>query len=240
MTSPSNESIQYYLAAPALAGAELAMLAARGALAAHRRFRNLPGYTRWFAGTMAKVALRTAPEELAYLARAHDGLLLPEPPEIPVLAVFRPRPRDRAAFLSHLKLYSGSVGALPGVSLPTEGLWLPLYLNADLNMSAGKVAAQAAHAALLAQAEWGRSGRWTEWLQTGGQMALLRAPETAIVSGLEEGRLTAVQDAGRTAVPGGSLTVAAAMPSEPGNWPLAAATLLALAPARFAPRPRPI
>lgn len=240
MSGPSVEPIQYYLAAPGLPGAELALLAARGALQAHRRFRDRPGYSRWAAGTMAKVVLRATAEEIVALARLHDGLLLPEPPEAPVLAVFRPRPRDRAPFLAHLKLYSGSVGALPDVNLPTSGLWLPFYLNADLSMSAGKVAAQAAHAGLLAQLAYGGKPRWTEWTQAGAQIALLRSPEVEIGRGLAEGRLIGVEDAGRTAVPGGSLTVAAGLPAGVEDWPLSEATLLAVAPVRFAPRPRQV
>ncbi|MDA8219050.1 MAG: hypothetical protein M0Z94_15710, partial [Dehalococcoidales bacterium] len=110
----SNEPVQYYLALPGLPGAELALLTARGALLAHRRFRDRPGYSRWLSGAMAKIVLRAAAGELVAIARAHDGLLVPEPPDLPVLAVLRPRPRARAPFVQDLKLYSGSVGAVPG------------------------------------------------------------------------------------------------------------------------------
>ncbi|MHB1005455.1 MAG: peptidyl-tRNA hydrolase [Chloroflexota bacterium] len=233
----STEPIQYYLALPGLPGADVALLAARGALLAHRRFRDRPGYARWFGGTMAKVVLRAPGPDLAELARLHDALLVPEPPEPPLLAVFRPRPRDRAPFLRDLKLYSGSVGAIPGLDWPGEGLWLPLYLNADLNMSAGKVAAQAAHAALIAQATFGGE-RWAAWTNAGGSLAMLRVPERLIVERLGSGAWAAVADAGRTAVPGGSLTVAVGPPDDPSAWPRDEATLLALAPPRHAPKPR--
>ncbi len=234
------ETVEYFVAAPGLPGAEVALLAARGALLAHRRFRNRPGYARWFQSSMAKVVLRAEDEDVTRLVRntAEDALLLPEPPALPVMAVFRPRPRERLPFLHQLKLYSASVGALPRVTLPGEGLWLPLYLNSELSMSAGKAAAQAAHAMLAALERFGRSAAWAEWLQAGAELALLRAPEEQLRATAGRGQAAVVRDAGRTAVPSGSLTCAAGLPGEPAQWPIEGATLMALAPLRFAPTPR--
>lgn len=235
----SGEPVQYYLAVPGLPGAELALLAARGALLAHRRFRTRPGYGRWLAGTMAKVVLRAGAEEVAGIARAHDGLLLPEPPDQPLLAVLRPRPRSRAPFVAGLKLYAGSVGAVPGAAWPAAGLWVPLFANGDLDLSAGKMAAQTAHAALALLGSAGGTPRWAAWQEAGMPMALLRVPGAVLRRLALAGQACAVADAGRTAVPGGSLTVAAGPPSDPDWWPRDEATLLAAGDARSVPRPRP-
>ncbi|MCL5108479.1 MAG: hypothetical protein M1401_06395 [Chloroflexi bacterium] len=213
-----SEPVQYYLAVPGLPGADLALLAARGAILAHRRFRGHPGYARWHAGSMAKVVLRAEAEELAVLASAHDGLTIPEAPDVPQLAVFRPRFKNQAAFLSHLKLYSGRLAPSLRADWPEDGLYLPLLLNASLDLSAGKWAAQVAHAVLLWQEAQGSTALWGQWLVAGLPLALLRAAERTLATAVAEGRAYGVEDEGRTETAPGTLTVAAAAPGSLSQW----------------------
>lgn len=213
-----SESVQYYVAVPGLPGAELALVAARGAVLAHLRYRLHPGYARWHRGSMAKVVLRAATEEIAALARSHDGLAIPEPPDDPVVAVFRPRPRSRAGFLSHLKLYSGRLGRSALPDWPASGLHVPLLINGDLDLSAGKAAAQAAHAILALEEARGSSTEWRDWLAAGLPLAVLRMPESVLSRVVAAGEAFGVEDEGRTEIPTGSLTAAAALPGELGRW----------------------
>jgi peptidyl-tRNA hydrolase, PTH2 family len=217
-SSANTEPVEYYLAVPGLPGTELALLAARGALLAHRRFRARPGYQRWYAGAMAKVVLRAEAEEITTLARAYDGLTIPEAPDLPLLAVFRPRPKRQALFLSHLKLYSGRVAPSTRAEWPQDNRHVPLFLNASLDLSAGKLAAQAAHAALVLRAANSRRPGWAEWLAAGLPLALARVPAPLLEQMVEEGRAWGVTDEGRTEVTAGSLTIAAAPPGSLGEW----------------------
>ena len=212
------EPVEYYVAVPGIPGTALALLAGRGAILAHRRFRGHPGYARWHDGSMAKVMLRAASEELVALARAHDGLALPEEPDVPRLAVFRPRPKDRAQFLAHLKLYSGRVAWSTRAEWPQSDLHVPVLLNGELDLSAGKLAAQVAHAVLVLQEAWGTLAVWADWLATGTPLALLKAPERLLVRLVEEGRAWGVQDEGRTEIAAGSLTAAATPPGTLDAW----------------------
>ncbi len=217
----AGEPVQYYVAVPGLAGAGLALLAARGALRAHRRFRGHPGYARWHDGSMAKVVLRAEPDEIATLARTRDGLTIPELPDTPQLAVFRPRSRDQASFLSNLKLYSGGLARTPLSDWPEGSLVTPfvaLFVNGDLDLSAGKMAAQAAHAALEIQARAGRAAAWSQWLDRGMPMVLVRVPQRALLGMLDVGEAFGVEDEGRTEIPRGSIAAAGAPPSDLARW----------------------
>ena len=213
-----TEPVQYYLAVPGLPGADLALLAARGAILAHRRFRGHPGYARWHSRSMAKVVLRAEASEIAALSRAYDGLTIPEAPDAPQLAVFRPRPKSQAAFLGQLKLYSGRIGPSVRADWPEGDLYVPLFLNADLDLSAGKVAAQVAHAMLLVQEACGTLAVWRDWLAAGMPTALARAPERWLRRLVEEARAWGVEDEGRTETPRGSLTAAASSPGNLSAW----------------------
>jgi peptidyl-tRNA hydrolase, PTH2 family len=212
-----TEPVQYYLAVAGLPGADLALLAARGAILAHRRFRGHPGYARWHSRSMAKVVLRAEAGEIASLARAYDGLTIPEAPDVPQLAVFRPRPKSQAAFLGQLKLYSGRIGPSVRAEWPQGDLYVPVFLNADLDLSAGKTAAQVAHAMLLVQEVCGALGVWRDWLVAGMPTALARAPEPWLRRLIKDARAWGVEDEGRTETPTGSLTVAASAPGTLGT-----------------------
>ncbi len=215
-----DEPVEYYLAVPGLAGAGLALLAARGALLAHRRFRGHPGYARWHDGSMAKVVLRAEPDEIALLARTRDGLTIPELPDTPQLAVFRPRSKDQASFLSHLKLYSGRLAKTPLAEWPVgdDALFVTLFVNGDLDLSAGKLAAQVAHAALEVQARAGRAATWTQWLDRGMPLALVRVPQRTLQGMLDVGEAFGVEDEGRTEIPKGTIAAAGAPPSDLARW----------------------
>nr|MDA8219410.1 aminoacyl-tRNA hydrolase [Dehalococcoidales bacterium] len=110
--------------------------------------------------------------------------------------------------------------------------------NGELGLSAGKVAAQTAHAALVLQGERGQLAAWAKWQAAGLPMALLRAPARLVRELVAGGQAFGVEDAGRTQTPSGSLTVAIAPPSLPADWPRDDATILATADARTVPKPR--
>ena len=229
-----NEPIEYYVAAAGLPGADLALLAARGALLAHRRFRGRPGYARWLAGSQAKVVLRAEPDQIAALARVHDGLTIPEAPDTPQIAVFRPRPKPQAAFVADLKLFSGRVAPSIRADWPeTPSLFAPLVYAAELDLSAGKLAAQVAHAALALQESGARSPVWPQWLAAGLPFALVRAPGETLARLIGAGLAFGVADEGRTEIPAGSLTAAASPPSSLERWRAEpGAVLVALATGR--------
>lgn len=212
-----DEPVEYYLAVPGLAGAGLALLAARGALLAHRRFRGHPGYARWHDGSMAKVVLRAEPDEIALLARTRDGLTIPELPDTPQLGVFRPRSRDQASFLAHLKLYSGRLARTPLDEWPT-GPFVSFLVNGDLDLSAGKLAAQVAHAALEVQARAGRAAAWNDWLDRGMPLALVRVPQRPLLGMLDLGEAYGIVDEGRTEIPRGTIAAAGAPPADLARW----------------------
>jgi peptidyl-tRNA hydrolase len=215
----TSESIEYYVAAAGLPGAELALLAARGALLAHRRFRARPGYARWLAGSQAKVVLRAEPEHIAALARVHDGLTIPDSPDTPRISVFRPRPKAQAAFVADLKLFSGRIGPSIRAEWPElPGFIAPLAYAAELDLSAGKLAAQVGHAALALQESCAKSPAWSDWLAAGMPFALLRAPGAALERLIAGGLAFGVEDEGRTEIPAGSLAAAASPPGTLLRW----------------------
>jgi PTH2 family peptidyl-tRNA hydrolase len=92
---------------------------------------------------------------------------------------------------------------------------MALVVNASLGMSAGKVAAQAAHGAVKASllAQERRPEVLSQWLSQGGRKICLRFTEESEVQALqrraEKRRIQTVEvrDAGLTEVPTDSLTV---------------------------------
>ncbi len=217
------EPVQYYLAVPGIPGAELALLAARAAVVAHHRFYLHPGYSRWYNGSMAKVVLRAEADAMANLARTREGIAIPSSPDVPQLVVFRPRPKSRAGFLAHLKLYTGRLARTPMQEWPQqewphERAYVAIFANADLELSAGKFAAQAAHAILTLQKACSGLPDWSRWLGEGLPLALMRAPQSLLDRLIAEGRVYGVHDGGRTEVPAGSLAAAAAPASDLAPW----------------------
>ncbi len=101
--------------------------------------------------------------------------------------------------------------------MPTK---LVLVVRTDLEMGRGKIAAQAAHAAVAATlASLGRR-RLRRWLEDGQPKVVLRAAGEEELTGLaaraEAAGLTVemVRDAGRTQVPSGTATCCAIGPDD--------------------------
>jgi PTH2 family peptidyl-tRNA hydrolase len=125
-----------------------------------------------------------------------------------------------AGVLGHLRLAPKTRGPAPE---PAGRPALVLVAAGDLGMHGGKLAAQCAHAALLAQAAYGRHPGWAAWVAAGRPMALRRATSAELAALAEDFPGGAVHDAGHTQVPAGALTVVAV---PPWAWAGAAARLL--------------
>ena len=213
-----SKLVQYYLAERgALPDGALGLLAARGALLGHARWRARPAYGRWHDRVMTKVVLGAAPDDLTRVrAVVADALALTRTgaeagaAEPAALLVLPPQPKDAlAALLGHLRLAPRARGHAPE---PAAQPALVLVAAEDLGMHGGKLAAQCAHAALLAQAVYGRLPAWSRWVGADRPLALRRAASERLAE--LERRLpgAAVHDAGHTQVPAGALTVVALPP----------------------------
>jgi peptidyl-tRNA hydrolase, PTH2 family len=97
---------------------------------------------------------------------------------------------------------------------------LALIVRTDLGMGRGKIAAQAAHAAVAAALATLPSPEFRAWLAEGqpkvvlranGEVQLLAVANQAVSAGLE---VQLVRDAGRTQVEAGTLTCCAIGPAE--------------------------
>jgi PTH2 family peptidyl-tRNA hydrolase len=113
---------------------------------------------------------------------------------------------------------SGKAVDVGDISQPDE-CKLALIVRSDLGMSRGKMAAQAAHGAVLAVSS-GVSKKWLkQWLAMGQTKIVLRAEnEEALLRVASEAQAAAlpvslVRDAGRTQIDAGTLTVAAVGPA---------------------------
>jgi peptidyl-tRNA hydrolase len=211
--------VQYYVALQGeFADGTLALLAARAALLGESRWSDRAGYRRWRAIRMTKVVLEAPPEALARLREATEALALcadgaeATAGEPAALLVLPPQPKEAVAgLLGEFRLARKRRGRAPE---PAEGPALVLVAAADLSMHGGKLAAQAAHAALLAEAAYGREAAWSEWMLAGAPLALRAAPSEVLSSLAERYPASAVHDAGFTQVAAGSLTVVALPPGE--------------------------
>ncbi|MDL4840712.1 aminoacyl-tRNA hydrolase [Aquibacillus rhizosphaerae] len=79
-------------------------------------------------------------------------------------------------------------------------------VNNDLEMSAGKVAAQVAHAATQAVFVYHKEADFKTWLETGQTKIILKAEQRKLEE-LKEIGFVSIQDAGKTEIEAGSLTV---------------------------------
>jgi peptidyl-tRNA hydrolase, PTH2 family len=86
-------------------------------------------------------------------------------------------------------------------------------INSDLKMSAGKAAAQAAHAAAISVLTYMEEPLFKEWLMSGQTKIMLSGRESELRKLEEKGYVT-IKDAGRTEVAPGSLTAAALPPMD--------------------------
>jgi peptidyl-tRNA hydrolase len=214
------ELVQYYVALQGeYADGALALLAARAALLGQARWSGRADYRRWRAIRMTKVVLEAASEDLARLREATEVLALradggeAAAGESVVLLVLPPQTKEAVADLvGQFRLARKRRGRAPE---PAEGPALVLVAAADLGMHGGKLAAQAAHAALLAEAAYGREAAWSVWMRAGAPLALRAAPSAVLSALAERYPASAVHDAGFTQVVAGSLTVVALPPGEP-------------------------
>jgi len=212
MTSATSTLVEYFIAEQGrLSDGALGLLAARAALAGHARWRARPAYSAWHARVMTKVVLVATAEELARIHASTETLALsPDGEEVPanaepMLLVLPPQPKDvMIDLVGHLRLAPKERGPTPE---PVAGPALVLAAAGDLGMHGGKLAAQCAHAALLANQSYGRHSGWGDWSSAGRPMALRRlnsGPLAELAARFPGG---AVHDAGHTQVPAGALTV---------------------------------
>ena len=109
-------------------------------------------------------------------------------------------------------------------SVPNGSFKLVLVINHDLKMGKGKIAAQSGHASVSATLKMGASkpNLLDAWLTSGQkkvcvkatQDELLKLEKDAIELGIQTVR---VNDAGKTQIPSGSLTVIAFGPAQDGE-----------------------
>ncbi len=212
--------VQYYVAPRAEhPDGTLALLAAHAALLGQERWTDRAEYRRWRTIMMTKVVLEALPAELIRIGEATEALALRAdggevaPGEPPDLLVLPPQSRAMAApLLGHLRLAAKRNGRAPE---PAAGPVLVLVAAGDLGMHGGKLAAQAAHAALLAQAACGHRPAWAVWTAAGAPLALRRAASDALAPLAARYPGGAVHDAGHTQVAAGALTVVAVPPDAP-------------------------
>ncbi|MED4603643.1 aminoacyl-tRNA hydrolase [Paenibacillus validus] len=101
---------------------------------------------------------------------------------------------------------------------PNRDLVQYYVVNEELSMSAGKIAAQVAHAAttmtlhVLLQ-DQGSHETYQAWLNQGQKKIVLKGSERELLRLTDEGYLS-IRDAGHTEVPSGSLTVVVLPPME--------------------------
>lgn len=98
------------------------------------------------------------------------------------------------------------------VAEPLASPIMLLVAAGDLGLHGGKLAAQCAHAVLLAQRAYHSRPTWAAWRATGSRLALRRAPSATLAALADRYPGGAVRDAGHTQVPAGSLTVVALPP----------------------------
>lgn len=79
-------------------------------------------------------------------------------------------------------------------------------VNQQLKMSAGKVAAQVAHAATQGVLQYHRQPLFSDWLSSGQTKIILKANQVDLENLVEQGYVS-IKDAGRTEIEAGSLTV---------------------------------
>jgi len=121
-----------------------------------------------------------------------------------VVALPPRRRSEREPLLQRLQAHSGPAD-LPSRAVAPPGA-MTYLVNPEVAMTAGKVGAQVAHAAVMAA----DSGRAEDWVQAGCPGVLLAPPAEEFARACARPELlTRVEDAGLTEVPPGTVTVLA-------------------------------
>lgn len=177
---------------------QAAALAARACLLARAHWGESEEWVAWMQGGMRKVCLRARPAQWTRLLAREDFLLVED--ERARMLVSAPALRsERARLLSDLQVWSARSEAH---QIQEEEAELALAVPEALEVSDGKLAAQAGHAALMLEREFSSQLRVNVQALSPSEFQLARANEHAVV----------VRDAGLTEIAPGTETVLA--------WPL--------------------
>lgn len=177
-------------------------------------------FNYWRRNLYGKIMLRADAKQAAKLTEfTHGtddhGLVHALPPR---------RKSAREKLLTQLQVYTAECDALPSrpVTIDIEPApVLPILVNANVPMSAGKLAAQVGHAAMLAVERF-RDEVAMEWKRSARQIVVLKCSEWNAFKG---GHSTVVRDAGLTEIAEGSETVMALAPAKWSAFPEAVRAL---------------
>jgi len=197
---------------------ELLAAAAKAAIACVDRFAGDDNWagpmTTWFEESFRKVTLRADEQEWQTLCELDHTAAVVDGKE--VLLVLPPRRKsEREPLLKRLRTYDVDPATLPEKKVkPKPGFPnLLLVLNGAVTMSAGKAAAQAAHAALAALRNGRSSAHAVElWRRKGGHVEIASAGTAQWAILRAEDVVSVIRDAGLTEVVSGTETVLAVPP----------------------------
>jgi peptidyl-tRNA hydrolase len=221
---------------------ELVATTAAAVVVADRRFAADPAWAgriaAWRAASFRKVTLRANERDWPRLLVEHEAVCAPAGD--PFVAVLPPRYRSQnSKLLRSLQAYTSATSELErGNARASARPCLVLAVNPALTMSAGKLLAQAGHAAMIAAdapARLGADAAWSSALaawQDAGHPVLVTWPDGAAWErALSDLPCVVVTDSGLTEITPGSRTVLAVRPLD-GPALAACLRLLGRAPAR--------
>ena len=222
-----DPSVMYLIVRKAHAASleELLVASAAATCEVVARYAGDPRYADefayWASRSFRKVCLRANEKEWPKVLclDAGDGAARGE---VVVRALPPRRKSARERLLVGLQAYSPGVGELPSrpVALDDEAPTMALAVNADVVMSAGKLAAQVGHAVLLGAQAFGArdADAVARWASAGHRCVVLRASGAQWAALQRDERCAVVRDAGITEVAHGSETVLALAPGPPRAW----------------------
>ncbi|MHA7305583.1 peptidyl-tRNA hydrolase [Arthrobacter sp. TMN-49] len=196
-------SAQHGIAAAALASAR-----------AYLRNPENPDWRIWAEGAFAKSVRRADAKMFAKVLTAFPEHVLATVGEASAVGL----PPMPAANLPKLlaKLQVSGTQLPSGVPLPAQPL--SIVLNASLEMSTGKAAAQAAHA-LFAWVLQSKPATVEAWAASGFPVGILELPAKEFRKGARKSAGPLIQDAGRTEIEPGSTTAYVAVAKDkPRPW----------------------
>ncbi|MGP9503781.1 peptidyl-tRNA hydrolase [Specibacter sp. AOP5-B1-6] len=175
--------------------------AALASVQAFLRDPENPDWQQWAAGAFAKSVRRADAKMFAKVIAAFPDHVLATAGEASAVGL----PPMPAAELPKLlaKLQVSGTQLPPGEPLPPAPL--SIVLNASLEMSTGKAAAQAAHA-LFAWVLEAKPAAVEAWAVAGFPVGILELPAKVFRKGARKSSGPVIQDAGRTEIEPGSTT----------------------------------